>query len=123
MIEAGGGSIINNASLGAERSLDRYPLAAYSSAKAGVVALTRSLASEWGRHGVRVNAVGPAFFPTATAGFLEDAEQVEWIKQHNALKRTARIDELDGAIVFLASDASSFATGQHLLVDGGWSVY
>jgi NAD(P)-dependent dehydrogenase (short-subunit alcohol dehydrogenase family) len=123
MIGAGGGSIINNASLGAERSLDRYPLAAYSAAKAGVVALTRSLASEWGRYGVRVNAVGPAFFPTATAGFLRDEDQVAWIKQHNALKRTARIDELDGAIVFLASDASSFVTGQHLLVDGGWSVY
>ena len=123
MVDAGGGSIINNASLGAERSLDRYPLAAYSSAKAGLVALTRSLAAEWGPHGVRVNAVGPAFFPTATAGFLQDPDQVRWIEGHNALKRTARLDELDGTIVFLASDASSFMTGQHLLVDGGWSVY
>ena len=123
MVDAGRGSIINNASLGAERSLDRYPLAAYSSAKAGLVALTRSLAAEWGRHGVRVNAVGPAFFPTATSGFLQDPDQVRWIEGHNALKRTARLDELDGTIVFLASDASTFVTGQHLLVDGGWSVY
>jgi NAD(P)-dependent dehydrogenase (short-subunit alcohol dehydrogenase family) len=123
MVDAGRGSIINNASLGAERSLDRYPLAAYSAAKAGLVALTRSLASEWGPHGVRVNAVGPAFFPTAQSGFLEDPDQVRWIESHNALKRTARLDELDGTIVFLASDASSFITGQHLLVDGGWSVY
>jgi len=123
MIERGGGSIINVASLGAERSLDRYPLAAYSAAKAGVVALTRSLASEWGRHATRVNAIGPAFFPTATAGYLQDPEQVEWISCHTALKRPARIDELDGLIVFLASDASTFITGQHFLVDGGWSVY
>jgi gluconate 5-dehydrogenase len=89
----------------------------------GVVALTRSLASEWGRHAIRVNAIGPAFFPTATAGYLQDPDQVEWIKGHTALKRPARIDELDGLIVFLASDASTFITGQHFLVDGGWSVY
>ena len=123
MLAAGEGSIINVASLGAERSLDRYPLAAYAAAKSGLVALTRSLASEWGPRGVRVNAVGPAFFPTPTSGFLQDAEQVAWIEQHTALSRTARIDELDGTIVFLASGASSFMTGQHLLVDGGWSVY
>jgi NAD(P)-dependent dehydrogenase (short-subunit alcohol dehydrogenase family) len=123
MVAAGRGSIINNASLGAERSLDRYPLAAYSSAKAGLVALTRSLAAEWGAHGVRVNAVGPAFFPTAQSGFLQDPDQVSWIQRHTALQRTARLDELDGTIVFLASDASSYITGQHLRVDGGWSVY
>jgi NAD(P)-dependent dehydrogenase (short-subunit alcohol dehydrogenase family) len=72
MIEAGRGSIINIASLGAERALDRYPLVAYNAAKAGVVAMTRNLAAEWGRLGVRVNAVGPAFFPTRLSGFLED---------------------------------------------------
>ena len=124
MVDANrGGSIINVSSLGAERSLNRYPLPAYSAAKAGVVALTRSLASEWGRHAIRVNAIGPAFFPTATAGYLQDPEQVEWVSGHTALKRAARIDELDGLIVFLASDASTFITGQHFLVDGGWSVY
>jgi NAD(P)-dependent dehydrogenase (short-subunit alcohol dehydrogenase family) len=123
MIDAGRGSIINVASLAAERCVDRYPLAAYSAAKAGVVALTRSLAAEWGPHGIRVNAVGPAFFPTRLSGFLQDPEQVAWIEQHTALRRPARLDELDGLIVFLASDASTFITGQHLLVDGGWSVY
>jgi len=123
MIAAGGGSIINIASLGAERALDRYPLVAYNTAKAGVVAMTRSLPAEWGRLGVRVNAVGPAFFPTRLSGFLEDPEQVAWIKGRTALGRPGRIDELDGTILFLASDASSYVTGQHLLVDGGWSVY
>ncbi len=123
MIAKGRGSIINVTSLGAERALDRYPLVAYNAAKAGVVAMTRSLAAEWGRLGVRVNAVGPAFFPTRLSGFLEDPDQVAWIEGHSALGRPGRIDELDGAIIFLASDASSYVTGQHLLVDGGWSVY
>ena len=123
MVEVGRGSVINIASLGADRVLDRYPLAAYSAAKAGLVALTRSLAAEWGPHGVRVNAIGPAFFPTRLSGFLEDQDQVDWIESHTALSRTARLDELDGAVLFFASDASTYVTGQHLLVDGGWSVY
>jgi hypothetical protein len=123
MLDAGRGSIINVTSLGAERCLDRYPLASYNAAKAGLVALTRSLAAEWGRGGVRVNAVGPAFFPTRLSGFTQDPEQRTWIEAHTALGRVARIDELDGMIVFLASDASGYVTGQHLLVDGGWSVF
>ena len=123
MIAAGRGSVINIASLAAERCLDRYPLVAYNAAKAAMVAMTRSLAAEWGPSGVRVNAVGPAFFPTRLSGFLEDPDQVAWIESHTALRRTARIDELDGTIVFLASDASSYLTGQHLIVDGGWSVF
>jgi NAD(P)-dependent dehydrogenase (short-subunit alcohol dehydrogenase family) len=123
MVRQRSGSIINVASLAADRCLDRYPLAAYSSSKAGLVALTRSLAAEWGRDGVRVNAVGPAFFPTQQSGFLQDPDQVAWIEAHTALARTARLEELDGTIVYLASDASSYLTGQHLLVDGGWSVY
>jgi enoyl-[acyl-carrier-protein] reductase (NADH) len=57
------------------------------------------------------------------SGFLEDPEQVAWIERHSALGRGGRIDELDGMIIYLASDASSYVTGEHLLVDGGWSVY
>ena len=123
MVEARRGSIVNISSLAAERCLDRYPLVAYSSAKAGLVAMTRSLAAEWGPAGVRVNAVGPAFFATRLSGFLEDPDQVAWIEGHTALHRAARLDELDGLIVFLASDASTYVTGQHLVVDGGWSVF
>ena len=123
MVDAQRGSIINVTSLGAERCLDRYPLAAYNAAKAGLAAITRSLAAEWGQFGVRVNSLGPAFFPTRLSGFLEDQSQVEWITAHTALRRPPTIDELDGAVVFLASDASSYITGQQLYVDGGWSVY
>jgi NAD(P)-dependent dehydrogenase (short-subunit alcohol dehydrogenase family) len=123
MLQAERGSIVNISSLAAERCLDRYPLVAYNSAKAALVAMTRSLAAEWGSAGVRVNAVGPAFFPTRLSGFLEDPDQVAWIKGHTALRRTPRLDELDGLIVFLASDASSYLTGQHIIVGGGWSVF
>jgi NAD(P)-dependent dehydrogenase (short-subunit alcohol dehydrogenase family) len=76
MIDAGRGSIINVASLAAERSVDRYPLAAYSAAKAGVVALTRSLAAEWGQHGIRVNAIARRFSRPASQDF--SATQSRW---------------------------------------------
>ena len=61
--------------------------------------------------------------PTRLSGFLQDPDQVDWISSHTALRRPPRLDELDGTIVFLAGDASSYITGQHLIVDGGWSVY
>jgi len=72
---------------------------------------------------VRVNAIGPAFFPTKRMGYLRDPGQVAWMVTHAALGRRTGLDVIAGVVVFLASDASSFVTGQHLLVDGGWTVY
>jgi len=123
MIAAGSGSIVNVASLSWARSLDRFALASYAASKAGLVAVTRELAAQWGRLGVRVNAVAPAWLPSEMTGGLEDLEQVAWISERNALGRPGRPHELDGAITFLASDAASYVTGQTLNVDGGWSVY
>jgi NAD(P)-dependent dehydrogenase (short-subunit alcohol dehydrogenase family) len=96
-------------------------LAGYGASKAGVVALTRELATQWGSRGIRINAVAPSFFPSATSGWLQDPDQVAWISNHAVLGRTARAEELDGPLLFLAGDASSYVTGQTLLVDGGWS--
>jgi NAD(P)-dependent dehydrogenase (short-subunit alcohol dehydrogenase family) len=115
------GVVVNIASPSAALSLDRYPLAGYGASKAGVVALTRELAYQWGRRGVRVNAIAPSFFPSATTGWLQDPDQVDWISANAALRRPPRPEELDGPLLFLASDASSYVTGQTLYVDGGWN--
>jgi NAD(P)-dependent dehydrogenase (short-subunit alcohol dehydrogenase family) len=121
MLARGSGVIVNIASPSATVSLDRYGLAGYSATKAGVVALTRELAYQWGGRGVRVNALAPSFFPSATTGWLADPEQVAWISANTPLARPPRPGELDGPLLFLASDASSYVTGQTLYVDGGWT--
>ena len=79
MLQRGGGSIINIASAAASTSMDRYGLAGYVASKAAVVGLTRELAAQWGDRGVRVNAIAPGWFPTASSGFLTDPDQVAWI--------------------------------------------
>jgi len=121
MLAGGRGVIVNIASPSATVSLDRYGLAGYSATKAGIVALTRELAYQWGGRGVRVNALAPSFFPSATTGWLADPEQVAWISANAPLGRPPRPGELDGPLLFLASDASSYVTGQTLYVDGGWT--
>nr|WP_051809980.1 SDR family oxidoreductase [Actinoplanes subtropicus] len=102
------GSIVNVASVSARVSLDRYGLAGYVASKAAVEGLTRELAAQWGGRGVRVNAIAPGWFPTASSGFLEDADQVAWIGVRAALGRPGRLAELDGSLLFLAGDASSY---------------
>jgi len=121
MLDQGAGAIVNIASPSATASLDRYGLAGYAATKAAVVALTRELGAQWGARGVRVNALAPSWFPTATTGWLQDLEQVAWILAHTPLGRLPRPDELDGPLLFLAGDASSYVTGQTLYVDGGWT--
>jgi NAD(P)-dependent dehydrogenase (short-subunit alcohol dehydrogenase family) len=121
MLARGAGVVVNIASPAASISLGRYGLAGYGATKAGVVSLTRELAAQWGRRGVRVNAIAPSFFPSNTSGWLQDPDQVTWISQHAPLGRPPRADELDGPLLFLAGDASSYVTGQTLYVDGGWN--
>ncbi len=121
MLAGRGGVIVNLASPSAAVSLDRYGLAGYGATKAGIVALTRELAYQWGGRGVRVNALAPSFFPSAATGWLADPDQVAWIAANTPLGRPPRPEELDGPLLFLASDASSYVTGQTLYVDGGWT--
>jgi NAD(P)-dependent dehydrogenase (short-subunit alcohol dehydrogenase family) len=82
-----------------------------------------SLADDWGPHGVTVNCLAPGWFKTEqTAGLFENPEWVAYLRDRIPLKRVGSVSELDGALVFLASDASSYITGQTLLVDGGIST-
>lgn len=127
MIQRGqGGKIINLASMNWMVIGNIFPRhnVTYCVAKAGVAHLTRGMASEWAQYGIRVNAVAPGFIHTQqTAASAKVPEILERNLANTPMKRYGRLDELKGAIVFLASDASSFATGSILNIDGGYTIW
>lgn len=97
--------------------------ASYAASKAGTLGLTRELAGQWGRRGIRVNAVVPGWFDTEmTDGLFSGDKSAGWVRRNTMLGRGGNAGEIDGAVVFLASDASSYMTGQTLVVDGGWTA-
>jgi NAD(P)-dependent dehydrogenase (short-subunit alcohol dehydrogenase family) len=119
MIERKYGRIINIASMGSFVAL--YEVAAYCASKAGVASLTKSLAIEWARHGVCVNAIAPGYFRTALSEkLLMGTPRGEEVLIRTPMKRFGELEELIGAAVFLASDAASFVTGTLLTADGGF---
>jgi NAD(P)-dependent dehydrogenase (short-subunit alcohol dehydrogenase family) len=121
MIARGYGRIVN---IGSVTSVSGYAgLAPYTASRGGIRQLTMSLADEWGRHGVTVNCLAPGWFKTDQNKILyEDPEWVEYLVDRIPLKRPGAPGDLDGAIVFLASEESRYVTGQTLLVDGGIST-
>jgi NAD(P)-dependent dehydrogenase (short-subunit alcohol dehydrogenase family) len=121
MIERGGGSIINVASTLGMVGNRQIPDAAYAASKGGLVNLTRELAAQWARRGVRVNAIAPGYFETEmTSAMFDNERSLNWIARNDPMGRSGRRGELGGAVVFLASSAASYVTGHILVVDGGW---
>jgi NAD(P)-dependent dehydrogenase (short-subunit alcohol dehydrogenase family) len=122
MLEQGRGSIVNLASIFGLVASAPVAQASYNASKAAVINLTRELAGQWARRGVRVNALAPGFFATEmTAELWADERSMKWIRRNTPLGRPGEAHELDGALLFLASDASSYVTGHALAVDGGWT--
>ena len=119
MLERGYGRIINIASLNSFVALSE--VAAYAASKAGVASLTRSLAVEWSKKGVTVNAVAPGVFRTdLNAQLLDSTPRGQELLMRTPMGRFGKTEELVGAVLYLASDSASFVTGQILVVDGGF---
>lgn len=122
MLKNNRGSIINISSISGITSSANGPFyAGYVASKAGLIGLTRELAASWGRRGIRVNAIAPGFFHSRLADAVIDIYERS-IQENNVIPRIGNEGELKGVTVFLASDASSYITGQTIAVDGGMTV-
>lgn len=123
MIERRGGSIVNVASILGLVAAAPNRQAAYCASKGALINLTRELAVQWARYGIRVNALAPGFFPSeATSELLDDEAGIAYIRRNTPMMRTGRDGELSGALLLLSSDAGSYITGQVIAVDGGWTA-
>jgi gluconate 5-dehydrogenase len=118
MIPRRRGKIINIGSVMSE--LARTTIAPYTATKGAVRNLTRGMCADWARHGLQINAIAPGFFRTElNTALTKDPEFTPWLEKRTPAGRWGEVDELVGAAVFLASDASSFVNGHTLYVDGG----
>ncbi|MEE9324274.1 MAG: glucose 1-dehydrogenase [Dehalococcoidia bacterium] len=125
MLARGYGKIINIASVEGLRAGPSFdPSAAYVPSKHAMVGLTKEFAVQWAKRGVSVNAIAPAFFPAElTERFFSKPEIASAIADHTPMGRPGKPEELKGIVVFLASDASGYVTGQTICVDGGWTAW
>jgi len=117
----GWGRIVNFASLQTTRA---FPGGiAYGATKGGIAQLTRAMAEAWSRHGITANAIGPGFFPTElTAAVFDDEDRAARNAAQTCAGRNGRLEDIDGPVLFLCSDASAYVTGQVLMVDGGFTA-
>ena len=124
MLAQGGGSIVNIASILGLVASAPIKQASYTATKAAVVNLTRELGCQWARRGVRVNGIAPGWFLTemTAADMFGDPASMRFLERNTPMARGGAEHELDGALLFLASDASTFVTGVTIPVDGGWTA-
>nr|WP_221189517.1 SDR family oxidoreductase [Microbacterium proteolyticum] len=121
MVDRGSGKVVNVASV--QSRLARQTIAPYSATKGGVAQLTAGMAADLARHGIQVNALSPGYFATdMNRALVDDPEFTRWLTQRTPAARWGDVDELRGALLFLASDASSFVSGQNIFVDGGMTA-
>jgi NAD(P)-dependent dehydrogenase (short-subunit alcohol dehydrogenase family) len=122
MIRQGRGKVINISSIMGSVALDN--LVAYASSKGGVVQMTKVMAIEWAKHNINVNAIGPTYFETPlVAALRDDPDRFRFINERTPMGRWGQPEELEGTVIFLASRASDFITGQTIYVDGGWTIW
>ena len=120
MIKKGSGKIINISSINGVIGSDER--ASYTASKAGVINLTRTLATEWAEYGINVNAIGPTYLLTSlTKSLFEDDDFKEKYFERQPIQRIGRPEDIIGAVIYLASSASDLVTGHTLMVDGGWT--
>lgn len=123
MVKRRSGSIINVSSMFGQVASSPVPESSYVTSKHAVNGLTRELGVQWAKCGVRVNAIAPGWFPSEmTREMLEGERTKKWMERNCPMGRVGRVDELDGVLLFLASDASTYCTGQIIAVDGGWTA-
>jgi NAD(P)-dependent dehydrogenase (short-subunit alcohol dehydrogenase family) len=124
MLAAGAGSIINIASVLGMVASAPIKQASYSATKGAVINLTRELACQWARQGVRVNAIAPGWFPSEMTNdeMFGNEDSMRWMRRNCPMGRGGDEHELDGVLLFLAGDASSYVTGVTIPVDGGWTA-
>jgi NAD(P)-dependent dehydrogenase (short-subunit alcohol dehydrogenase family) len=123
MREAGGGSIINISSISGHVGVPGIPQASYAASKLGLSGLTAELAVQWARHSIRVNTVAPGFFRSEiTADFYDSEKGGAWLRRNTPLPRSGTPEDFLGAVLWLASDAGRYVTGQTIVVDGGWTA-
>jgi len=122
MVSRGRGKVINVSSIFG--AVGMHNQLAYAASKGGVVQLTKVMAIEWAKHGVSVNAVAPTYFETPlVAALRDDPERFRFINERTPMGRWGQPEELEGTVVWLASRASDFVTGQTVYVDGGWTIW
>ena len=116
-----GGAIVNVASIHGFVGSSPNNQPGYTAAKGGLINLTRELALEWARHGIRVNAIAPGYISTElTDEMIAGESGRKWIERNTPMRRPGDVTELDGAMLLLASDAGSYITGETIAIDGGW---